>query len=240
MKKLISIVCTTLFAAFSAINAQDLKEVIQNHFDAIGQDKVVEARSVVMHGKILQMGMELPIVMYTMKPNNFRMEAEFQGNKMIQAFDGENGWAVIPWTGNTEPQDMGPDEIKQMKQRGDLEGDFYRWQEKGYTVSLEGQEDMEGTPAYKIKVLKPESDETIYYIDSESFMILKTISKTMMQGTEVVSNVSFSNYKMVEGMAMAFTMEMEVNGQSAGQLVFEKVEVNPELDKDIFKKPVKQ
>jgi hypothetical protein len=240
MYKKFTFLAVTIVMALSGLNAQNLDEIIKNHFEAVGQENTVKAQTMTVTGKILQMGMELPVTMQYKKPMNFRMEVEIQGMKMVQAYDGQNGWMIMPWTGNLEPQDMGPDELKSLKQRGDFNGDFYNWQEKGYTVTYEGKEDMEGTPAYKIKVVRPDGDEALYFIDQDSYMILKVDSKNLVQGAEVASTVIMGNYKMVDGIATAFSMEMRTNGQPAGQILLDSVKLDLPIEDAVFSKPVSE
>ena len=54
-------------------------------------------------GKTIAQGMELDFEIYTQRPEKFRLEVDIQGAKMIQAFDGEKGWFVAPWTGSLDP-----------------------------------------------------------------------------------------------------------------------------------------
>ena len=48
-----------------------------------------------------------------------------------------------------------------------MDGMLWNWKEKGYTVTFDGKEDMEGTSCYKIKVDTKEGDSFTYYIDAE-------------------------------------------------------------------------
>ena len=166
-----------------------------------------------------------------------RMEAEIQGTKLIQAYDGENGWTIMPWTGSVEPQDLNEDQLKGMKQMADMEGDLYNWEEKGFELTYEGEEDMEGTPVHKLKLVKEDGDVFTYYIDAENYVILKVDSKVDVQGTEMMSSSYYSNFKPVEGMIMPFSIENRVNDQVQLQLVIESYEIDSEIDNSMFKKP---
>lgn len=237
MKKLF--ILSALFIFMGSINmfSQDLEEILESHFDVIGQEKILEYQSFVSKGRVVQMGMEFPMALYKKRPGKMRMEAEIQGTKMIQGFDGETGWAIIPWTGNMEPQTMGEEETKALKQMADIDGELYNWEEKGYELSLMGEDDMEGTPVYKIKLVKDEGDEYIYYIDSENFVILRADAKVMVNGAEVESSSFFSNFKPVSGMIMPHSIETKMNDQLMSQIVIDSVEVDVELEDSLFAKP---
>jgi len=181
--------------------------------------------------------MEFPTVLIIKRPSKLRVEAEIQGNKMIQAFDGTQGWSVVPWSGSSVPQDMTADEVKGMKDQADMEGALYNWKEKGHQAELLGKEDMEGSSAYKIKLTKANGDIDTYFIDAENYILLKTSSKVKIQGNEVESETLFTNYKDVEGVLMVGTISNKVKDQVVSQVVFDKAEVNIPVSDSLFMKP---
>lgn len=237
MKKYFAILITALFLFNLNITAQDLDEILENHYEVMGMDKVLNTKTIIANGKAVQMGMEFPMTLYQKRPGMVRMEAEIQGTKLVQAYDGTNGWMIAPWTGSMEPQDMSEDQVKGMKQMGDMDGDLYNWEEKGFKVTFEGEDEMEGTPVFKIRLEKEDGDVFTYFIDAENYVILKVDSKVMVQGAEVESSSYYSNFKPVEGMIMPFNIESRVNDQVQMQLVIENFEVDSEIDDTMFKKP---
>ncbi len=238
MKKIISSLSVILFLGSFSLYAQNLDKILDSYYDAIGMSTLLKTKTIAMKGKILQSDMELPMEMYQKRPNKLRMEAEIQGAKFIQVFDGKDGWAVMPWTGSTEPQSLNDDQIKNIKQMADFEGDLYNWKEKGYDVTLEGEEDMEGTPVYKIKLLKPDGDQFIYYLDKDNFVVLKVDAKIKVQGTPVEGSTFFSNFKTIDSMIMPFSIESRVNGKVVSQIEIDSIDVNKDIDDAIFEKPL--
>lgn len=237
MKKLFSFLTILILSASVNLIAQDPDEILENYFEVIGQEKMLEFETFIYKGKIIQMGMELPMTMYQKRPAKARMEAEIQGAKIIQVYDGENGWSIIPMTGSMEPQDMGEDETKSMKQMADIDGDLYNWKKKGFDLTLIGEDDMEGTAVYKIKLVKPDGDEYIYYIDAENYVVLRVDSKIMMQGVQLEASSTFSNFKPVSGIVLPYSVEQEMNGQVVMQIVFDSVELDAEIPDSMFEKP---
>ena len=61
MKKTLLLIAVTLISALT-IKAQDmtLEEILESHFEAIGQEKLIAIKTVEFKGKILTQGMELP------------------------------------------------------------------------------------------------------------------------------------------------------------------------------------
>lgn len=238
MKKSLLIISAVIICITGTLTAQDLNGVLEKYFETIGLEKLKSVNSITMKGTAMQMGMEFPIVMQQKRPNMFRMDIEIQGTKITQAFDGTNGWAIVPMMGTLDPQDMTDDQVKSFKQMADFEGDLYNWAEKGFDVTLLGLEDLEGSNVYKIKIVKPDGDEFLYYIDSEYYVLLRTDSKILMQGTAVESTSNFSNYKPQDGLMMFYKMETRMNGQVVMQADIKSYEFNLPMENSLFTKPV--
>lgn len=229
--------CMTAFVSGYAQDAK-LDDVLNAYYKATGLEKLKEWNSFQLSGKTIAQGMEFPFKMITKRPGKLRIEAEVQGNKMIQAFDGTSGWNVIPWSGSSAPQDMTADQVKSMKEQADMEGALYNWKEKGHKAELIGKEDLEGTPVYLVKLTKANGDVDTYYIDAENYILLKTKAKVMIQGNETESESQFTNYKDINGVLMAGTITSKVKEQTVSQVVVEKTEVNIPVSDSLFVKPV--
>ena len=241
MKKRITTMFSLFFILFTgSLVAQDLEEILSNHFETIGQDKVLKVKTLIMRGKILQGGMELPIVLQMKRPSKVKMEASVQGQKIITSFDGENGWTINPMAGTLDPQDLGPDQVKEMKTMGDMDGDLYDYEAKGHQLEYIGEEEMEGTPTYKVKLTKKDGDETIYFFDAESYVILKSESKRTIQGVEQTFAQFPGNYKMIEGMAMPFNITSKYQGQIMMEIIIDTIEIDTEIPDSLFVRPIKQ
>ncbi len=238
MKTRLFILSLILFTGSFALNAQSLDKILDKYYDVIGIDKLLTTNSIVMRGKIIQTGTEIPTVMYQERPKKMRMEAEIpDGTKFIQAYDGKEGWAIMPWTGSQDPQAMTEEQQKALEQMGDIEGDLYNWKKKGYDVTLEGTEKLDGADVYKIKLVKPSGDEYVFYLDKNKHIILKEDAKVNVQGTKVETNIYFSDFRPVDGMTMPFNIQTKKDGQLFSQFIIEDIEVNQDIDDSLFEKP---
>lgn len=239
MKNLLSLTLTMLLLTFfSVVQGQELNDILKQHFSVVGQEKLAEVKTITVYGKILQMDAEFPFVQKMKSPNKFRMEATLQGQVMIQAFDGENGWLIAPWIG-PDPQDLTGIQLKQSKEQANIEGDLYHWEEKGHQAEYVGTEDMEGTEVYKIKLTKKEGDEIFYFIDSEAYVILKETRKMTMQGNEIEIESFPGNYEMLNGIAFPMSIKTNMMGQTM-EILFDSVKIDLELDDSIFVRPAQE
>ncbi len=236
MKRIQTLFILLLAGMFlGSVQAQTLKEVLDGYFEANNQKKSLEIKSMVMNAKVVQMGMEIPMVMKIKKPDKVRMEMNIQGQQMVTAFDGKDGWMIAPWMG-TGVQDLPTDQLKDMKERADFEGDLWNYEAKGHTAEFLGKQDMEGTPTYVIKLNKKNGDVVTYYIDADSYILLKQVTQTTINGSPMETEQLYSNYKMVNGIPVPMNIETRAMGQSA-QIVFDSVQYDVELDDSIFSRP---
>lgn len=229
---------TVLMAVFAitSISAQDLQEILDNHFETIGQENLLEIKSISATGKAMQMGMEFPFEMINVRPNKLKMIIDVQGSKIIQAYDGESVWAINPMSGSSEPIDVTGPEADGLMESADLDGQLWKWEEKGHQLELEGTEEIEGSELFVLKLTKKNGNIDYYYLDPDSYLIIQTKSKTIMQGSEVETEAIMSNYQDVNGYIMPFTVEQRMDGQTVLTIMMEKVEVDVEFDDSFFSK----
>jgi outer membrane lipoprotein-sorting protein len=218
-----------------------LDEIVAKHVESLGgMDALKAVKSARMSAKFNMGGMELPVTMVFKRPSKLRVETEFQGMKVIQAYDGETGWAVVPMMGSTEPTKMADDQLKQMQEQSDFDGPLVDYAKKGHTVELLGKEDVEGTEAYKLEVIKQNGDVLQMYLDSEYFLVFKQEGRVNVQGQEVNATTHLSEYKEVGDILLAHSIEVTPEGAPSGiQITFSDVELNVEVDDAQFAFPEK-
>jgi len=239
MKKLLSLTFAIIIAAFfTVVHGQDLSEILDQHFTVVGQEKLVKTKTFTIYGKISTSGMELPFVQRMKNPDKFRVEMSMQGQKMIQAFNGESGWMIAPWI-SPDIQDLTGIQLKQAKEQTNIEGVLYNWEEKGHQAEYMGTEDMEGTEVYKIKLTKKEGDEIFYFIDSEAYVILKETRKMFVQGSEMEIESFPGNYEVFDGIVFPMSVKTNIMGQET-EVLFDSVKFDLELDDSIFVRPVQE
>ncbi len=236
MKKIFSALLVLLFvAAAGQLFAQNLDDVLKKHFEAVGQEKLMEKQTYSVKAKIQQMGMELPMEMKMKRPNKFRVEMEMQGQKMIQAFDGQKGWMIAPWI-SSEPQDLSGPELDQAMEQANIDGELYNYKEKGATASLLGKVNMDGSPMFNIKFTGKDGNVKNYFIDAESYLVRKVKSKVSAQGQEMEVEQNLSEYKNIDGILMPMKIESKMPMGSAN-VIFEEIKFGEKFDDSIFAKP---
>lgn len=239
MKKITTLLTALFLVSVNIIQSQSVEDILKEHFSAIGQDNLLKVNTQKLSGKMIQSGVEIPFIQMAERPDKVRVEGTFQALTFVQTFNGKEGWNLNPFTGATEPQPMSEDELKSMRYQADMDGMLWNWKEKGYTVTMDGKEDMEGTSCYKIKLVTKEGDSFTYYIDSDSYIMIRSNTKIKVMGNESEADTYYSNYTQVEGLAVPGKVETKVNGQLAMTIVIDKVEFNTEIADTLFEKPGK-
>ena len=230
--------CLALMMVFSvATLAQDLDEVLANYYEAIGGLEAWQSvESIRLSGTLsLAQGMELPFVNTQKRPGKVRQEFTMQGMTGVMAGDGETFWLHMPFMGQAAPEAMPAEQIKGMKRQSDIEGPLVGWEEKGHTVELVGKEDLEGTEVFNIKVTRDTGDVEHHYLDAEYFIPLQAEWTEAAQGQEMQITVVFGDYKDVDGLMIAHSMQ--IVGGMGGNMVLSSIEVNVDVDDSEFMMP---
>jgi outer membrane lipoprotein-sorting protein len=226
----------TLLPAAAA--AMDADELIARHLEATGgaeKLKSVDARKA--SGKVMVQGMEIPFSMTSKRPNQLRIEASVMGMNMIQCFDGAHGWSINPMTGSMDAQPMSEIEEKGFRLQADMDGAFVDYKKKGYTVEYLGEDDVEGTPAYKLRLDTQQDIVMDLFFDTEYFMLIRQDSKITIDGNVIESQTYMGDFRDVDGIIIPFSIEARQGDVVNTQIVLDAVESNLELADDLFVMP---
>jgi outer membrane lipoprotein-sorting protein len=236
MKRLIVPFLITMFLTSGThTQAQSLKDVLDKHFDAIGQEKLLTMETYSVKATVKQMGMEMPMYMKMKRPNKFRMEMEMQGQKMIQVYDGEKGWMIAPWI-STEPQELSGNQLNQAMSQANIDGELFNYAEKGAVATLIGKVNVDGSPMFNIKLTDKDGTSKNYFIDAESYLIRKVKAKVDVQGQEVEMEQNMNDYKNIDGIMMATTIDSK-SPMGTASVVFNDIKFGENIDDSIFSKP---
>ncbi len=239
MKKTLLIsIALVLIASF--VKAQTIDEILEKHFATIGQEKLNDVNEVMVYARAIQGPNEFPVKIFLKRPNKLRVEIEVQGQKIIQAYDGEKAWQINPMAGTTDALEITGPQLKGFRWTADMDGLLYNYDEKGFEAKLLDDKDYEGTKVYKIQLEDEEGDKMTFYIDAENYVILANIVNMTIQGNEVEQETVFSNYKMIDGVAYPFEQEIKMNGQIIRQSVTDSVLTEVQINDSIFTMPEKK
>jgi outer membrane lipoprotein-sorting protein len=231
MKKL-TFLLTALFLT-AAINAQTLEEIVKNYSAAIRQDKVSALSTIKISGKMSMMGMEMPMTLFMKNPDKIKVVTSFNGQDIIQVFDGVKGYTMNPMaTGSSDPVEMTPEDIKQT-QNSNMFRNYMAVYLKNGQLSLEGQENVNDKPAFKIKANLDGGNFVYMFIDKESYLIAKTTATVNQGGTTITVDSYPTEYTDFSGILIPAKTTTSASGMEF-MMVFDKVEVNVPIADSLF------
>jgi hypothetical protein len=233
---LCAIVALGLPLAAHALTAEEL--VARNLAARGGAEKLAAINTLKMTGKMQVGDFELAVVQMRSRDTGFRFEGTLQGFTIVNAFDGTDGWQIQPFEGRRDAEKMSADDARSMADSVSIEGTLLAAKGKGSTVTSLGTEDMDGTPAHKLRVVEKDGDEYIYFLDPDTFLEIKMIEKRRLRGSEQETEYELGDYEQVEGVYFPLSVEQWPRGSSQRQKFnYDKIEANVPIDASVYKMP---
>lgn len=222
-----------------SLQAQTVDEIISKYFEALGgKDKVASMNTVYMEYDADMNGNAVSGISWVVNKKAMKNEMDFMGQHAIQCYTDTSGWSIMPLTGQTTPTNMSIEQVKAGNGPMDLAGPFFNYAAKGNTIELLGKDTVDGKAAYKLKIKNKDGIELTSWIDATTWYVLKNQSKTTVNGTEITSSLSISNYKKMEnGYVMPFNAELTMSTGLTIYFTYKKVEINKEIDMTMFAMP---
>ena len=242
---LVPFISAALFA--SALFAQDksqpsVDELVAKNLEAKGGAAALNnLQTLRATGKLLvpvQGQIELGFVQIKKRPDEARTEASLQGMTQIEAYDGKEGWKVSPFFGRKDPERMSADDVRALVEDTELDGPLVDWRAKGSTVEYLGTEDVDGTPAHKLKVVRKNGDVSFVYLDPDHFLEIRIVTQRIRHGAHEEVETDLGDYEKAGNVFVPTSIEVGSKGAPDKQvIVIDKVEANVPVDEAIFHFP---
>src|SRR5712664_4181206 len=187
-------------------------ELVAKNIDAKGgATRLNNLQTLRATGKLLvpvQGQIELGFVQTKKRPDEVRTEASLQGMTQIEAYDGKEGWRVSPFFGRRDPERMSADDVKALVEDAELDGPLVDWQAKGNAVEYLGTEDVDGTPAHKLKVTRKNGDVSFVYLDPDHFLEIRVLTQRTRHGAYEQVETDLGDYEKVGGVFVPTSIEV--------------------------------
>ncbi|MFN8059774.1 MAG: hypothetical protein U0Q12_11495 [Vicinamibacterales bacterium] len=236
-KQLIGAACAGLFVVRLA-GAQTVDEIVARNLQAKGGADVLRAvTGLRMTGTMVASGDTVPLTIVMKRPNLLRQEMTVQGDRLIQAFDGERAWTVNPLIGARQPRVVGGPQAQAFKDQADFDGPLLNYKDRGIEIVLEGQETYEGRPVHRLRVTRKIGPAQRIDVDVDTGLEVRSVMELDRDGNKLVVENLMSDYRTVAGIQFPHRLRTLVNGQPQTELRIKTIEVSPPIDDELFRRP---
>ena len=217
------------------------EQVLASHVEAKGgMEKIKAIQSIMWDAEAQTMGMQLPLTVYVKRPGMIRTEVFVpqMNAEIVTGFDGTSAWTSNPMAGGAA-MDLPKSQAESLADQADLDGLLIRFMADKSTLKYEGSDQIEGNAAHKFTVNREGKSTVVIYLDAETLMETRVESEGMdpQTGSLVPTVMDMSDYREVEGVMMAHTIHVELNGQPFQELTIKEIKANITINEQIFKKP---
>src|SRR5437016_14213617 len=244
--RLIALFVTGVALISASAETQDqktptLEELVTKNTEAKGgADALRSLQSVKVTGKLLvnEGQLQLGYTETKKRPGEVRSEATLQGMTAVQAYDGKEGWRISPFQGRKDPEKMSADDAKPLIEDAEIDGPLVDWKAKESTLEYLGTEDVDGTLAHKIKVVRKNGDVNFVYLDPDRFLEIRILTQRIKNGAQEEVETDVGDYEKIGGMFVPFSIESGRKGDPDKQkIIIDKAEANVPVDDAIFHFP---
>jgi len=214
-------------------SAQSLEEIISKYTVANKLDKIGEHKTIRITATTSLMGQEMPMELMMKNPNKIKSVTSLGGQDIVQVFDGEKGYMVNPMSGSLSPVEMTAEQVNDVSRSNIFQNYMAAYLKEG-KLTLQGEENVNGKPAFKIKVAISGSNSAIMFIDKSSYLLVKTVASVNQGGMGVTVEAYPSDYRETNGILLP----MKTTTSAAGMNIvttFTKVEVDVPMEDSLFK-----
>ena len=181
----------------------------------------------------------LPYTLQMKRPHYQRVAVEFQGQKAVQVYDGQNGWKLRPFLNRNDVEPLSEEERQRVVHQSDVDGPLIDYAVKGSTLELDGTEIVEGRANYRLKLTTQDGYARRIWVDGKTFLESKIEgSPRRFDGKMRRVESYLRDYRKVNGVLFPFVSETWVEGaRQTRRMTVDKVVLNPPLEDRLFSKP---
>lgn len=205
------------------------ESVIDNYISAIGGRENVEKikdRTSYITTKV--QGMEMKLEVFNKAPNKYLQTLDAGVMKQKTVFDGTVG--KISAMGNT--QLLEGDKLDEMKYEATLNL-FLNYAGADITTKLAGTDKVEGEDVYVVNLTLPSKDVWTHYYSKTSGLLVKESKSLKLPQGVMTQNISYNDYKDVNGVKFPFKIIQSVGPQTM-ELIVTSMKTNTGLEDSLF------
>jgi hypothetical protein len=226
--------CIILSLSFQCLAGQSLNEILARHDIASGYTARQKIKTLTSIGKISQMGNSLPISIIQKRPNKYRLDVHLDEGRITQAYDGFRGWTFNPFFSTDTLPLEGP-ELTQIRESADFDGILHSYRQKGFSIQLIGKVPVGSQNAWKVQIKKPGGEIMSFFIDTNSFLVIKADIGLIINKMPYVAESNFGDFRKVGGMTLPYYIQTK-NGAMLTETRIDTVRLNETMEDYYFQR----
>ncbi len=245
---LLVIICTALlnFTLSATSYAQTAQEIVAKHIEALGgKERLQSINSIFVEGvAIMDNGTQIDTKLWKVYDRLFRQEVTIGDGSVITIVTPGHGWVANQQT-NGAFKSMPSERLRALQPQIDPAGPLADYSAKGCRVDFVGRDSVRGIACYKIRLSCPMGQSVTYYIDTQTYYVLRETGKGGMMCVVLDNNnttspdndivIDFSDYKKTpEGYIFPYTI---VTNAFGAKMSIAKVEINHNVDVEALSRP---
>ena len=212
------------------IRAQTADGIINRYVSFIGGKKQwKKVSTIITTGEYVYGGVSFPFTSYNKAPDLYKFIVTSNGKYYAQAFDGNSGWKIDMFNGETSPALLNGKPARGMSNEAnvELEDGFINYRGKGHQVSFEGKDTVRGKSCFKIKLIRKSGETETYYFEEKTgeLVMKKAVSKNAELGGALLS-ISYDDYRKVKDIKIPFKVIVKTEDQLILTITVKSVELN--------------
>jgi outer membrane lipoprotein-sorting protein len=233
------IVLCLIAGSVAVAHAQTVDEIVAKNLESRGGiEKWKSIQSMKVTGTIDSGGRKISLTAWSKRPNLSRQEMVFEGQKMVQAFDGTHVWILSPGAGDDKPQEIKGAQADLARAQAEFDSVLLNYKEKGHKVELVGKETDEGHVVYHLRITRKGGDVQHYFLDAETGIERKITSPLKgPNGETATATIEFGDFREVDGLMAPFSIKNIIDGRLISQVTVSKVEFNVPVEDSLFQMP---
>jgi hypothetical protein len=108
-----------------------------------------------------------------------------------------------------------------------------------YVFNYQGVSKVGGRPAHVVVGYGAKNERSYFYFDQEKFLLTRYGGKGQLGQSKIDIDYQATRFKAVNGVLMPAQLQQVAQGQAFGEIKFEEIMVNREIDEEMFKRPTR-
>ncbi len=220
----------------TAEEKQKLSEVLNKHYEAMQSNKWKDIETVALKMTMSSNGqlgeMSIAMDMKVKLPDKLYGVVTVNGEEVTMITNGDEG--ITRMGGFSTP--MSAADVADLKDNLILEGELYRYEEKGHKIVYQEERTVNGTKYHVLdaKLKGKENYDIEMFINAETYLLDMMELSGEEQGQHIDMTMNMDNYEVVDGINVVSDISCYMNGNKVMSINLSDMSFNVTIDDEVF------